>query len=122
MTAAAIVAVVVCALVVVTVVSLAVPALRRRLVIPLVMRALTRALPKIGATERIALEAGTVWWDGDLFSGDPDWQKLLALQVRPLSARELAFVDGPVEELCAMLDEERNGRLHDLPPDVWQFL
>ncbi len=122
MTAAAIVAVVVCALVVLTVVSLAVPALRRRLVIPLVMRALTRALPKIGATERIALEAGTVWWDGDLFSGDPDWQKLLAFQLRPLSARERAFVDGPVEEVCAMLDEERNGRLHDLPPDVWQFL
>ncbi|HEY7374852.1 MAG TPA: hypothetical protein VIF57_21990, partial [Polyangia bacterium] len=67
MTAGEIVAVVVCALVVLAIASLAVAPLRRRLVIPLVMRALTRALPKIGATERIALEAGTVWWDGDLF-------------------------------------------------------
>ncbi|HEY7373994.1 MAG TPA: acyl-CoA dehydrogenase, partial [Polyangia bacterium] len=57
-----------------------------------------------------------------LFSGRPDWQKLLQFQLRPLAARERAFLDGPVEELCAMLDEDRNGRLHDLPPDVWQFL
>jgi acyl-CoA dehydrogenase len=122
MTAPVIVAVVLGALVVVCLVALAVPAVRRRLVSPFVMRALARALPKIGATERIALEAGTVWWDGDLFSGAPDWQKLLQFQLRPLSARERAFLDGPVEELCGMLDEDRNGRLHDLPPEVWLFL
>src|SRR6185312_7467020 len=104
MTAPIIVAVVLGALVVVCLVALAVPRVRRRLVSPFVMRALARALPKIGATERIALEAGTVWWDGDL------------------SARERAFLDGPVEELCGMLDEDRNGRLHDLPPEVWLFL
>jgi acyl-CoA dehydrogenase len=122
MTAALGVAIVLGALVVLGVAVAALPPIRRRLVTPLVMRALGRALPKIGATERIALEAGTVWWDGDLFSGDPDWGKLLQFQLRKITARERAFLDGPVEELCAMLDEERNGRLHDLPPDVWLFL
>ena len=59
----------------------------------------------MGNTERIALEAGTVWWDGDLFSGSPDWQKLLDFKVQALSEEERQFLDGPVHELCQMLDE-----------------
>ena len=81
------------------------PVLRRHVVSARMMRAIRAFLPSIGDTERIALEAGTVWWDGDLFSGSPDWQKLLDFTLRPLSDDEQAFLDGPVEELCGMLDD-----------------
>src|SRR5947208_4424245 len=100
----------------------AVPAIRRRILTPFLMKAMARALPRMGDTERIALEAGTVWWDGELFSGRPDWKKLLDFQCKPLSARERAFLDGPVEELCAMVDEWRVEKEHDLPPDAWRFI
>jgi acyl-CoA dehydrogenase len=82
-----------------------------------------RVLPTLSDTEREAIEAGDVWWDADLFSGKPDWAKLLAFPTATLSAEEQAFLDGPVEELCGMLDEWRiNWELCDLPPDVWDFL
>jgi acyl-CoA dehydrogenase len=82
-----------------------------------------RLLPSMSDTEREALEAGTVWWDGELFSGAPDWSKLLDSPRPVLSDEERAFIDGPVEELCRMLDEwnithERG----DLSPEVWEFL
>ncbi|MCH8278365.1 MAG: acyl-CoA dehydrogenase, partial [Proteobacteria bacterium] len=80
-------------------------------------------LPSIGDTERIALEAGTVWWDGDLFSGNPDWRKLLDFTPQALSERERAFLDGPVEDLCRMLDDwEICHKLADMPQDVWDFI
>ena len=87
------------------------------------MRAYLRLLPAMSQTEKEALEAGTVWWDGELFTGAPKWEKLLAAKPPQLSAAESAFLDGPCEELCAMLDEwnithERG----DLPPQVWEFL
>jgi acyl-CoA dehydrogenase len=100
----------------------AVPAIRRRVITPPIMRVLARALPRMGDTERIALEAGTVWWDGELFSGSPDWKKLLEFQCKPLSARERAFLDGPVEELCGMVEEWRVEGEGDLPPEVWRFI
>src|SRR6185436_4490511 len=62
------------------------------------------ALPPISDTEREALEAGDVWWDGELFSGNPDWSKLLAVPPAKLSAEEQAFFDGPVDELCRVVD------------------
>ena len=102
--------------------SLGVPALRRRLITPPLMRLLARQLPPMSETERVALEAGTVWWDGELFSGKPDWRKLLSFRSRPVSPRERAFLEGPVEELCRMLDDWEIGRRGDLPPAVWQFL
>ncbi|MFN7673495.1 MAG: acyl-CoA dehydrogenase, partial [Betaproteobacteria bacterium] len=64
-----------------------------------------KLLPQMSSTEQEALEAGTVWWDGDLFSGRPDWNKWLAVPRATLSAEEQAFVDGPTNELCSMLDE-----------------
>jgi acyl-CoA dehydrogenase len=82
-----------------------------------------RVLPKLSDTEREAIEAGDVWWDADLFSGKPDWGKLLAFPPATLSAAEQAFLDGPVDELCRMLDDWRiNWEWRDLPPEVWDFL
>src|ERR1700686_5799948 len=81
------------------------------------------ALPTLSDTEREAIEAGDVWWDADLFSGNPDWAKLMAAPPAQLSAEEQAFLDGPVEELCGMLDDWTiPWELRDLPPAVWAFL
>jgi len=99
-----------------------VPAMRRCVVTFWLMRPVGAMLPRMGDTERIALEAGTVWWDGDLFSGNPDWRKLLDFKVRLLSNRERAFLDGPVQELCTMLDEWTIGQAGDLSPEVWDFI
>ncbi len=82
-----------------------------------------KALPAMSDTEREALEAGDVWWDAALFTGKPDWNALLATPPAALSAEEREFLDGPVEHLCAMLDDWRiNTELHDLPPEVWAYL
>jgi acyl-CoA dehydrogenase len=82
-----------------------------------------QALPKLSDTEREALTAGDVWWDGDLFSGKPDWPKLLETPAGQLSAKEQAFLDGPVKELCRRLDDwEINRTRGDLPGPVWEFL
>ena len=81
------------------------------------------ALPHLSDTEREAIEAGDVWWDADLFTGNPDWNKLLAFAPARLSDEERQFLAGPVEELCGMLDDWRiNWEWHDLPPEVWDYL
>jgi len=95
---------------------LAIPVVRRRLLTPFIMSAMGRALPRMGDTERIALEAGTVWWDGELFSGRPRGKKLLEFQRKALSPRERAFLHGPVEELFGMVEEWNVERERDLPP------
>jgi acyl-CoA dehydrogenase len=80
-------------------------------------------LPRLSDTEAQALESGSVDWDGELFSGQPDWSKLLESRPAQLSEAEQAFVDGPVEELCAMLDDW--ALVHedfDLPEPVWDFI
>src|SRR5215469_4732693 len=87
------------------------------------MKAYLKLLPSMSQTEREALEAGTVWWDGELFTGAPKWSKLLCARPPQLSSQEQAFLDGPCEELCRMLNDwnithERG----DLPPQVWSFL
>lgn len=80
-------------------------------------------LPKISATEQEALDAGTVGWDGELFSGSPQWDKLLGLPAPQLTPEERAFLNGPVEELCRMVDAwQINFQLKDLPPEVWKFI
>ena len=97
--------------------------LRKALISRPFLRAYLRMLPKMSNTEREALEAGTVWWDGELFSGSPDWSKLRANPPPRLSAEEQAFLDGPCEELCRMLDDfDITHRRGDLPPEVWAFL
>ncbi|MET0971055.1 MAG: acyl-CoA dehydrogenase, partial [Tardiphaga sp.] len=80
-------------------------------------------LPTMSDTEREALEAGDVWWDADLFTGNPDWAKLLAVKTATLTPEEQAFMTGPVDGLCAMLDDwQINWELRDLPPEVWDFI
>ena len=79
-----------------------------------------KVLPPISDTEQEALEAGTVWWDGELFSGRPNWNRLHAFPRPTLTEEEKAFIDGPVEQLCAMTsDWEVTTAFQDLPPDVW---
>ena len=111
------------ALAVGVVVLVAVPPIRRVLITNHVLAFYRRILPDMSSTEKEAIDAGTVWWDADLFSGKPDWDKLLAVPAPKLSAEEQAFLDGPVEELCAMCDDwEITHERQDLPPQVWQFI
>lgn len=101
----------------------AVPFLRINIVSSLVLRIFRKLLPQISQTEQEALDAGTVWWEGALFSGKPDWNQLLAYPKPELTPEEKAFLNGPVEQLCAMLDEWHiTHERHDLPPHVWQFI
>jgi acyl-CoA dehydrogenase len=82
-----------------------------------------RVLPRMSDTEREALEAGTVNWDAELFSGKPDWDVLLGMGPATLTPEEQAFMDGPVEQLCGMLDDwEINHVRHRLPDEVWDFI
>ena len=99
-----------------------VPAVRRHLVARHLMPVVRAALPSISDTERVALEAGTVWWDAELFSGRPDWSKLFDFTLTPLTERERAFLDGPVDALCRMIDDWAIHQERDLPDDVWAFL
>ncbi len=97
--------------------------LRKALITRPFLRTYRRLLPPMSQTEREALEAGTVWWDGELFTGNPNWSKLLAAKAPALTAEEQAFLDGPCEELCRMIDDfEITHRLGDMPPEVWHFL
>ncbi len=99
-----------------------VPDWRARFVSAPIMATMAKVLPKLGDTERIALEAGTVWWDGELFSGRPNWQMLLDFQVQPPTDEVQAFLDGPVTQLCEMLDDWQIQQQRDLPPEIWEFL
>ena len=99
------------------------PALRRRLVSDAVLAAFRKVMPPMSQTEREAIEAGTVWWDGELFSGRPDWARLLETPYAKLSADEQRFLDHDVQELCAMVTDWETTNVHrDLPPHVWQFI
>lgn len=81
-----------------------------------------KQLPSLSETERDAIDAGEVWWDADLFSGNPDWTKLLEIPPASLSTEERAFLDGPCEELCSMLNDWEITRAGDLPQPVWDFM
>lgn len=81
-----------------------------------------RTLPPMSQTEREAIEAGTVWWDGELFSGRPDWRTLLAYPAPKLTEEEQAFIDGPTQELCAMVSDWQIGQDLDLPPQAWDHI
>ncbi|HEY2144669.1 MAG TPA: acyl-CoA dehydrogenase [Steroidobacteraceae bacterium] len=97
--------------------------LRIRLLTRPFMKKYRKLLPSMSATEREALDAGTVWWDGELFTGGPDWQKLMSAKAPALSPAEQAFLDGPCDELCAMLDDWDITHVRaDMPAAVWSFI
>ncbi len=100
-----------------------VPPLRRLVLSRPLFGAVKKMLPNISSTEQEALDAGTVGWDADLFSGRPDWQNLLNIRKITLTQEEQDFLDGPTNEVCAMIDDwdVRHNRA-DLSPEVWQFL
>ncbi|MDO8311081.1 MAG: acyl-CoA dehydrogenase, partial [Sideroxyarcus sp.] len=102
---------------------LGVPFLRRMLVSSFILKIFRKILPQVSQTEQEALDAGTVWWDGELFSGRPRWSKLLAMPKPALSVEEQAFLDNEVEQLCGMIDDwDVTHTRQDLSPEVWQFI
>ena len=104
-------------------VLLGVAPLRQQLVSQPLLRRIRKILPPMSATERDAIEAGSVWWEAELFRGAPDWQILQNYRLPTLSAQEQAFIDGPVEQLCAMIDDwDITHKRMDLPPEIWEFL
>ncbi|WP_114734935.1 acyl-CoA dehydrogenase FadE [Vibrio cholerae] len=105
------------------VVVLCLPSVRQSLISGKALAVFKKVLPAMSQTEKEALEAGTVWWEAELFKGKPDWKKLHNIQAPKLSAEEQAFLDGPVNEVCAMVsDYQVTHELADLPPEVWTFL
>jgi len=97
--------------------------LRRTQVSEALFKWFRQVLPRLSDTEREAIEAGTVWWEGEIFSGRPDWNKLLAAGPPGLSPEELYFINGPLEELCGMVDSWKiNHELADIPEDIIAFI
>ncbi|CDL81614.1 acyl-CoA dehydrogenase FadE [Xenorhabdus szentirmaii] len=87
------------------------------------LKAFRKVMPSMSTTEKEAIDAGTTWWEGDLFRGNPDWQKLHNYPKPQLTAEEQAFIDGPVEEVCRMANDfEISHELADLPPEIWTYL
>ncbi|EEX34604.1 MULTISPECIES: acyl-CoA dehydrogenase FadE [Vibrio] len=102
---------------------IAIPSVRQSLISQKALTLFKKVLPAMSQTEKEALDAGTVWWEAELFKGKPDWNKLHAIQNPQLTAEEQAFLDGPVNEVCAMVnDYQVTHELADLPPEVWQYL
>ena len=97
--------------------------LRKKLVSSPLLKYVKAVLPPMSDTARAAIDAGTVWWEGELFRGEPDWKNLIDYPEAKLTAEEQAFVDGPTHELCGMLDDwEITYGLNDLPEHVWQYI
>lgn len=100
-----------------------IPALRRTLFMRPMLAYFRRVLPPLSETESAALEAGTVWWERELFSGKPDWTQLRNAAPPKLTDEEQAFITGPVEDLCRMVDDwEVSSELFDLPANAWKYL
>lgn len=110
-------------LIVALAVVLGVTDIRRNLITKPVFAIFKKILPPLSDTEREAMEAGDVWWDGELFKGKPDWQKLHQIPKPQLSAEEQSFLDNEVETLLKMLDDYKIVQeQRDLPTDVWNYI
>lgn len=100
-----------------------IPAVRRALFSGPALRTFRKVMPAMSRTEKEAIEAGTTWWEGDLFGGKPDWKKLQDYPEQRLTEEEQRFIDGPVEEACRMANDfEITHELADLPPELWAYL
>lgn len=96
---------------------------RRKYLTSRILKIFKNSMPAMSRTEKEAISAGTVSWEGDLFKGNPDWNKLLNLPEAKLTDEEQAFIDGPVDTLCSMISDWDITHNHaDLPPEIWQFL
>ncbi len=99
------------------------PNARKQFVTPKLFGLIRKMMPPISQTEKEAIDAGTVWWDAELFSGNPQWDVLFDAKTPSLTKEEQAFMDGPVEQLCSMVDDwEITSELNDLPEPVWDFI
>ncbi|MFN0219502.1 MAG: acyl-CoA dehydrogenase [Hyphomicrobium sp.] len=99
------------------------PPIRRQFLISPVFGLVQKILPKVSDTEAQALDAGTVGFDAELFSGKPDWHKLQAIPPIQLSAEEQAFLDGPTEDLCRMIDDwQVRHAMREIPEPIWAFV
>ena len=97
--------------------------IRKQYITQPVLKIYKKIMPEMSSTEKDAIDAGTVWWDGELFSGNPNWQMLHNIPQARLTAEEQAFLDGPVEEVCTMCNDWDISHVRtDLPPEVWQYL
>jgi len=96
--------------------------IRRRLFSKLIFTFLKKSLPQLGDSEKIALESGTVWFEKEFFSGNPNWKWLLDYKITRLSNKELDFLNGPVEELCQMIDDWKILKNRDLTPEIWAYI
>src|SRR5258707_898242 len=97
--------------------------LRRAVLSNFIFGAFKKVLPEMSSTEREALEAGDVWWEGEMFRGRPDWSKLLDFKYTKLTREEQSFLDNECEELCKMVDDWKvEFEDKDLPPAVWQYI
>jgi acyl-CoA dehydrogenase len=104
-------------------VPLLIPPLRKSAITAPLLTFYTKLLPPLSDTERTALESGTVGFEGELFSGKPDWDKLLSLPKPELTAEEQAFLDGPCAELCRRTNDWDITHVRaDLPPELWDYI
>lgn len=107
---------------IITIVLLVKP-LRRYLITQHVFKIFKRHCPQISETEKLALEAGTIGWEGQLFTGKPNWRVLTALPYAALSQEEHDFIAGPVQQLCAMSNDWHISQIDaNLPPEIWKFI
>ena len=99
------------------------PPLRRALLTRSIFATYRKVLPQMSDTERDALEAGTVWWEGELFQGKPDWRKLHAYRVPQLTPEEQSFLDTECEAACRLVDDWKvTHELYDLPHEAWRYI
>ncbi len=108
-------------------IAIAIPLLasnfRREKISKPIFKLFKKIMPAMNSTEKEALEAGDVWWDGDLFQGNPDWNKWLSYGSPKLSQEEQSFIDNQLETLCSMLDNWSTEIEHkDLTEEVWNYI
>ena len=95
---------------------------RRKFLMTPILKLYRSMLPQMSQTEREALEAGTVWWEGDLFRGEPDWTKLHAYPTPMLTPEEQSFLDKETETLCSLVNDWETTQVHkDMSPQAWAY-